>query len=424
MALTHDRDDNRRSARTTFARLRPWAASALVASGLAPVTLAADGRTYPEHAWGYPFCGEQPAITAVFDHEHPTYGAPPNADPDTGRPNGTVRLYNDTVQNHRAYDGHAGWDYRTRLRGRNVKQPVFAVAPGIVTYAGWHEPGSPDCDHPLEAHERGFGLVVAIRHADGTSLYGHLSAVHVEAGQSVAAGCQVGSTGATGNAAGPHLHFGAFAPDPYSLWHGFDPYGWNRDWQGLADLPLPAGTDPWHAAGGPASRRVLLPGAPDHAPCPQPCPNLDPTIVDDRDPGFAAGCWAPPCDGWMALPSGYRGHAVAVRPNGTRRSHWATWTAQLPAGRYRVEAFVPFPAAAAAAHAARYELGSRRVVVDQHAEANVWVDLGTHDFPAAPVVQLTDASWIGGWRDSGACRAVIADAVRFSPICPDGSEAP
>jgi murein DD-endopeptidase MepM/ murein hydrolase activator NlpD len=67
-----------------------------------------------------------------------------------------------------------------------------------------------------------YGKVVAIDHADGSrSLYAHLDARLVRAGDLVRAGQRIALTGATGKVTGPHLHFevardGA-AVDPQTL---------------------------------------------------------------------------------------------------------------------------------------------------------------------------------------------------------------
>jgi hypothetical protein len=90
----------------------------------------------------------------------------------------------------------------------------------------------------------------------------------------------------------------------------------------------------------------------------------------------------------------------------------------LPPGDYEVEAYIPVSSLYATTHAARYNVGGREVVVDQHEEGNVWIKLGSYRFSNTPSVTLTDATYIAGnWVYSGTCRTVGADAVRFTPIC-------
>jgi murein DD-endopeptidase MepM/ murein hydrolase activator NlpD len=72
--------------------------------------------------------------------------------------------------------------------------PVGAVAPGVVTLAGWTGGG---------------GRTVKLRHANGYETeYLHLSAITVRAGQRVGQGDLVGRVGRTGLATGVHLHYG------------------------------------------------------------------------------------------------------------------------------------------------------------------------------------------------------------------------
>lgn len=53
------------------------------------------------------------------------------------------------------------------------------------------------------------GKGVFVRNSDGTeSIYGHMSAIDVKAGQHLNAGDIIGLSGNTGNSTGPHLHFG------------------------------------------------------------------------------------------------------------------------------------------------------------------------------------------------------------------------
>ena len=84
---------------------------------------------------------------------------------------------------------HQGIDF-----GAPTGTPVGAGGRGTVTFAGWNAGG--------------FGNLVVIQHRLGfQTWYGHLSAVHVSAGQAVAGGSRIGSVGSTGNSTGPHLHF-------------------------------------------------------------------------------------------------------------------------------------------------------------------------------------------------------------------------
>ncbi len=70
---------------------------------------------------------------------------------------------------------------------------VKAITAGIVVFAGWGG---------------AYGNQVVIEHPDGKySQYAHLSALNVATGQGVTAAQQIGLSGATGNATGPHLHF-------------------------------------------------------------------------------------------------------------------------------------------------------------------------------------------------------------------------
>lgn len=83
---------------------------------------------------------------------------------------------------------HHGTDYRGK-RGT----PVLAAGAGTVIYAG---------------RRGGYGRVVFIDHGGGVvTRYAHLSKIEVRAGDTVAAGEQIGRLGSTGRTTGAHLHF-------------------------------------------------------------------------------------------------------------------------------------------------------------------------------------------------------------------------
>jgi murein DD-endopeptidase MepM/ murein hydrolase activator NlpD len=85
------------------------------------------------------------------------------------------------------------WQYHPGLDIANViGTPEVAADAGQVVFAGW---GS-------------YGIYVEIDHGNGFhTVYGHMSAVLVRAGQVVTPGQEIGLMGSTGRSTGPHLHF-------------------------------------------------------------------------------------------------------------------------------------------------------------------------------------------------------------------------
>jgi murein DD-endopeptidase MepM/ murein hydrolase activator NlpD len=70
---------------------------------------------------------------------------------------------------------------------------VVAAGDAVVAAAGWKST---------------FGRVVILDHGNGiTTLYAHLAAIYVEAGQTVERGTTIGAVGSSGRSTGPHLHF-------------------------------------------------------------------------------------------------------------------------------------------------------------------------------------------------------------------------
>jgi murein DD-endopeptidase MepM/ murein hydrolase activator NlpD len=99
---------------------------------------------------------------------------------------------------------HSGLDI-----GAPAGSPVVATGAGTVISAGWNG---------------GYGKAIIIQHSDTQqTLYGHLSEVSVQAGQTIAQGTVIGLVGSTGNSTGPHLHFESRMPNIAGTWSAVDP---------------------------------------------------------------------------------------------------------------------------------------------------------------------------------------------------------
>ena len=83
---------------------------------------------------------------------------------------------------------HTGVDLRAPY-----DSPVYATAPGTVTYAGYRDD---------------YGKIVEIDHGNGIATrYAHMHAFTVSVGQHVGTHQQIGYLGSTGRATGPHTHY-------------------------------------------------------------------------------------------------------------------------------------------------------------------------------------------------------------------------
>ena len=89
--------------------------------------------------------------------------------------------------------------FRWRHSGLDIAcgygKPIYAADSGQVIRAqtGWNG---------------GYGNVIEIDHGNGKqTLYGHLSAIYVKAGENVEKGTTIGAMGSTGRSTGPHVHF-------------------------------------------------------------------------------------------------------------------------------------------------------------------------------------------------------------------------
>lgn len=105
--------------------------------------------------------------------------------------------------------------YWTRHPGLDIGAPkgapVYAADSGYVVTAGWSTSG--------------YGFMILINHGNGyVTRYAHLSAMHVEVGESVKKRQMIGRVGSTGNSTGPHLHFeiirGGVHRNPFGLLPG------------------------------------------------------------------------------------------------------------------------------------------------------------------------------------------------------------
>ena len=71
---------------------------------------------------------------------------------------------------------------------------VVAASRGIASFVG--------------NGKRGYGRAVVLDHGEGiTTLYGHLTTIRVQSGETVPAGAVIGTVGRSGNATTFHLHF-------------------------------------------------------------------------------------------------------------------------------------------------------------------------------------------------------------------------
>lgn len=130
--------------------------------------------------------------------------------------------------------------------GMDIPNPygttVRAVANGTVFYAG------DDLNDIVFGPQTNFyGNVVVIEHhmeipnsggimLDFYTLYGHLSAFYVRAGDPVEQFQEVGAVGQEGVAIGPHLHLEVRIGDPYDYTTTYNPSLWVQPWSGYGVL--------------------------------------------------------------------------------------------------------------------------------------------------------------------------------------------
>lgn len=144
--------------------------------------------------------GEQPKVENVGDPSSYGYHIPVKGTPYVTSPYGA-----------RWGTIHKGIDFRCK----DGVDPILAAKKGKV---GWAKFGAGGTGFG------GYGNVVVLEHEGGQwTLYGHMTKLSVQEGQTVEPGTQLGICGATGQVTGPHLHFeiktsfkfGQIDPTPY-----------------------------------------------------------------------------------------------------------------------------------------------------------------------------------------------------------------
>jgi len=143
-------------------------------------------------------------------------------------------------------------------------------------------------------------------------------------------------------------------------------------------------------------------------------PSPDGVIVDDTDPGFTKG-GSP--TGWRTAGEGYDGHLTWTRNNDWGRSNynWARWSPDLAAGRYQVYVYIPerYTTSSRTRYWVSHRDGHTLRLVDQSANGNRWVSLGTYWFTGSPGddrVSLSDVTY-----EPYVSRLIAFDAVKWVP---------
>ena len=137
------------------------------------------------------------------------------------------------------------------------------------------------------------------------------------------------------------------------------------------------------------------------------------TIVDNDSAGFVKGGSA---TGWRSQNEGYGGSLLWTRNNDEVRPNynWARWYPSLTPGRYEVFVYIPerFTTTARARYWVAHYDGYTLRVVDQSANGDRWVSLGTFRFQGnkADYVSLSDVTY-----EPRLSRLVAFDAVKWQP---------
>jgi hypothetical protein len=136
-------------------------------------------------------------------------------------------------------------------------------------------------------------------------------------------------------------------------------------------------------------------------------------VEDDAHTSFVKGGII---SGWRTAPEGYGGSLTWTWNNDRERPNynWARWNADLMAGRYEVQVYIPqrYTTTANARYWINHANGSTLVTVDQSANGGRWVSLGTYDFngTANEYVTLSDITF-----EAPRSRLIAFDAIKWIP---------
>jgi len=142
-------------------------------------------------------------------------------------------------------------------------------------------------------------------------------------------------------------------------------------------------------------------------------PPTDVVIVDDTDPGFVKGGSS---TGWRTAYEGYGGHLTWTwnSDHSQYNNNWGRWYPELAAGSYEVLVYIPerYTTTSNARYWIAHADGFTLKVVDQSANGDRWVSLGTHRFLGADgeYVSLADVTY-----EADRSRLIAFDAVKWVP---------
>lgn len=153
--------------------------------------------------------------------------------------------------------GHLGVDY-----GVPQGTPVVSIAPGTVLWADWGQnmPYGFAVENAFIPGSGNSGICVVIQHDGWRSISAHLSSTHLNPGDRVGRGQEVGKSGTTGNSTGPHLHYETYvtgnpSSPPFGRYNALDQIA-HEDRVGGGSTPPPAAPP----ASLPADHRRVGPG--------------------------------------------------------------------------------------------------------------------------------------------------------------------